>query len=121
MNLLFPLLAQATTEDTASKFPNGIWDWVAVAGAVVAVLLVWVLREKIRLFFKKYLPEVKNELQKATWPWVPKDKGEKGFKRFKELTDSTVVVFIAMMLLGAFVSLWDLILFNIIELFTKIG
>jgi preprotein translocase subunit SecE len=69
----------------------------------------------------KYLGEVKTELQKATWPWVPKDKGEKGFKRFKELTDSTVVVFIAMMLLGAFVSLWDLILFNIIELFTKIG
>ena len=49
--------------------------------------------------------EVKAELKKASWPWIPKGKGEKGFKRFKELTDSTIVVFIAMMLLGAFVSL----------------
>jgi preprotein translocase subunit SecE len=114
MKVLFPLLAQATPEETG---PN----WVLIACIAVVVLLGWALRSKIRIFFKKYLPEVKTELQKATWPWVPKDKGEKGFKRFKELTDSTVVVFIAMMLLGAFVSLWDLILFNIIELFTKIG
>ena len=118
MKALFPLLAQATSEDTG---PDTGPNWVLIACVAVVVLLVWVLRAKIRILFKKYLPEVKTELQKATWPWVPKDKGEKGFKRFKELTDSTVVVFIAMMLLGAFVSLWDLILFNIIELFTKIG
>ena len=68
-----------------------------------------------------YFSEVRTELHKATWPWIPKDKGEKGFKRFKELTDSTVVVFIAMMLLGGFVTFWDYILFNIIELLTMIG
>ena len=67
----------------------------------------------------RYFGEVRSELQKASWPCIPKNKGEKGFKRFKELTDSTVVVFIAMMLLGAFVSLWDLILFNIIKLLTN--
>ena len=66
----------------------------------------------------RYLGEVRAELEKASWPWIPKNKGERGFKRFKELTDSTVVVFIAMMLLGAFVSLWDLILFEIIKLLT---
>jgi preprotein translocase subunit SecE len=69
----------------------------------------------------RYLGEVRNELHKASWPWISKDKGEKGFKRFKELTDSTIVVFIAMMLLGGFVTLWDYILFNIIELLTQIG
>ncbi|MDP6859018.1 MAG: preprotein translocase subunit SecE [Verrucomicrobiales bacterium] len=68
----------------------------------------------------RYFGEVRSELQKASWPWIPKNKGEKGFKRFKELTDSSVVVFIAMMLLGAFVSLWDLILFNIIKLLTNL-
>jgi preprotein translocase subunit SecE len=66
-----------------------------------------------------YIREVKSELKKASWPWIPKGKGEKGFKRFKELTDSTIVVFIAMMLLGAFVSLWDLILFEIIKMITS--
>ena len=66
-----------------------------------------------------YFAEVRAELYKATWPWIPKDKGEKGFKRFKELIDSTVVVFIAMLLLGAFVAFIDHVMFNIIELLTK--
>ncbi|MFT4549221.1 MAG: preprotein translocase subunit SecE [Verrucomicrobiales bacterium] len=66
-----------------------------------------------------YFSEVRTELYKATWPWIPKDKGEKGFKRFKELIDSTVVVFIAMLLLGAFVAFIDLVMFNVIELLTK--
>jgi preprotein translocase subunit SecE len=66
-----------------------------------------------------YISEVRTELHKATWPWIPKDKGEKGFKRFKELIDSTVVVFIAMLLLGAYVAFIDLVMFNIIELLTK--
>jgi len=67
----------------------------------------------------KYMGEVKTELQKASWPWIPKGKGERGFKRFKELTDSTVVVFIAMMLLGGFVAFWDFIMFSVVEMMTK--
>jgi len=49
--------------------------------------------------------EVKTELQKATWPWDPK---EKAFgAKYKELIDSTVVVIIAMILLSAFVAIAD--------------
>jgi hypothetical protein len=59
----------------------------------------------------RYFGEVRTELQKASWPWIPKNKGEKGFKRFKELTDSTVVVFIAMMLLGAFRESFGILIF----------
>ena len=55
---------------------------------------------KARTFFE----EVRGELRKASWPWDPK---EKGFKKYKELTDSTVVVVVAMLLLGGYVSLWD--------------
>ena len=54
--------------------------------------------------FATYLSEVKAELQKATWPWDPK---EKGFKKYKELTDSTIVVFIAMILMAGFVAFID--------------
>ena len=43
---------------------------------------------------KNFFSEVKVELQKASWPWDPK---EKGFRRYKELTDSTLVVVIAML------------------------
>jgi preprotein translocase subunit SecE len=41
---------------------------------------------------KNFFSEVKVELQKASWPWEPK---EKGIRRYKELTDSTMVVIIA--------------------------
>ncbi|MEM7146813.1 MAG: preprotein translocase subunit SecE [Verrucomicrobiota bacterium] len=65
----------------------------------------------------KYIGEVRAELHKATWPWESKDK-ERGFKRFKELTDSTVVVLIAMMLLGGYVAFWDIIMLNVMKVLT---
>ena len=59
----------------------------------------------------KYFGEVRTELKKATWPWDPK---EKGFKRYRELADSTIVVFIAMLLLGAFIAFADFILRQVV-------
>ncbi len=53
---------------------------------------------------RKYFGEVVLELKKANWPWDPK---EKGFAKYKELNDSTIVVVIAMLLLGAFVAFFD--------------
>ncbi len=66
---------------------------------------------------KSFLGEVKVELQKASWPWEPK---EKGIRRYKELTDSTIVVIIAMLLLGGYVALFDFILVNVIHFFTRL-
>ena len=67
---------------------------------------------------KSFLHEVKVELQKASWPWDPK---EKGFKRYKELTDSTLVVIIAMLLLGGYVALFDFVIINFIHYFTRMN
>ena len=64
---------------------------------------------------EKYISEVRAELQKATWPWNPK---EKGFKKFKELTDSTIVVFVAMLLLAGFVAFFDFAMRQVVELLT---
>jgi preprotein translocase subunit SecE len=66
---------------------------------------------------KNFFGEVKIELQKASWPWDPK---EKGFRRYKELTDSTLVVIIAMLLLGGYVALFDFVLVNFVHFFTRI-
>jgi preprotein translocase subunit SecE len=66
---------------------------------------------------KSFFNEVKVELQKASWPWDPK---EKGMKRYKELTDSTLVVIIAMLLLGGYVALFDFVLVNVIQFFTRL-
>jgi preprotein translocase subunit SecE len=66
---------------------------------------------------KSFINEVRVELQKASWPWDPK---EKGMKRYKELTDSTIVVIIAMLLLGGYVSLFDIVIQNFIQFFTRL-
>jgi preprotein translocase subunit SecE len=66
---------------------------------------------------KNFFSEVKVELQKASWPW---DMKEKGFRRYKELTDSTLVVIIAMLLLGGYVALFDFILVNVVHYFTRL-
>ena len=66
---------------------------------------------------KNFFNEVKVELQKASWPWDPK---EKGFKKYKELFDSTGVVIISMLLLVGYVAFWDFILVNVVHFFTRI-
>jgi len=66
---------------------------------------------------KNFFGEVKVELQKASWPWDPK---EKGFRRYKELIDSTLVVIIAMLLLGGYVALFDFVLINFVQFFTRL-
>jgi len=66
---------------------------------------------------RNFFTEVKVELQKASWPWDPK---ERGFRKYKELVDSTLVVIIAMLLLGGYVALFDFVLVNVVHYFTKL-
>jgi preprotein translocase subunit SecE len=65
---------------------------------------------------RKFTSEVRVELGKAQWPWDP---AEKGFKRFKELTDSTVVVLVAMLILGGYIAFFDFILIYVVGFLTK--
>jgi preprotein translocase subunit SecE len=65
---------------------------------------------------KDFVHEVKVELLKASWPWDPK---ERGFKKYKELTDSTLIVVIAMLLLSGYIAFWDFLLVNIVGWMTK--
>ena len=67
-----------------------------------------------------FIHEVKAELRKASWPW-DSDPKVKGFQKYKELVDSTIVVLIAMILLAAFVSLFDVIAVKVIGLLTGLG
>lgn len=55
-----------------------------------------------------FITEVKGELKKASWPWES-DPKITGFKKYKQLIDSTLVVIVAMVFLAAFVGLWDII------------
>jgi preprotein translocase subunit SecE len=62
---------------------------------------------------KGFLGEVKVELEKASWPWDPK---EKGIKRYRELIDSTAVVVVAMLLLSGYIAFWDLVMVNLVKI-----
>jgi preprotein translocase subunit SecE len=64
----------------------------------------------------RFTSEVRAELAKASWPWDP---AEKGFKRYKELWDSTVVVLIAMIIVGGYIAFFDVILIQIVNVLTK--
>ena len=59
---------------------------------------------KIRVFYG----ETRTELQKSAWP------------SRKELKEMTLVVIVAVAILGAFVSITDFALFNVVDLFTTL-
>ena len=85
------------------KISGMLWLGIIVWGAILISLIAALIKRKAVSVFVR---DVNTELQKATWPWDPK---EKTFAtKYKELIDSTLVVIIAMILLGAVVSTIDL-------------
>ncbi len=88
-------------------FLQGIW----AAVAVLAVFLLLFFREPIF----KFIGEVKVELDKCSWPWDP---NQTGFKRYKELIESTVVVIISVVLLAGYVTAWDFLLSHVVGALT---
>ena len=62
----------------------------------------------------QFISAVKGELKKTTWPWDTDPKA-RGFKKYRELWGSTLVVLVAMVLLGAFVASMDVILAFIVN------
>ncbi len=63
-----------------------------------------------------YIREVRAELVKVQWPW---DDSERGFRKYKELWDSTMVVIIAMLLVGGYISFFDFITINVVSWLTR--
>jgi preprotein translocase subunit SecE len=66
----------------------------------------------------KFIREVVDELRKTTWPWDPK---ERGLKKYKELIDSTIVVVVAMVLLAAWINMWDIFLNGFVRLMNHVA
>lgn len=95
-------------------------SWILTSIIWGAIILVAVLAIKNFERISKFIGEVKGELRKASWPWES-DPKIKGFKKYKELVDSTIVVLIAMILLAGFVQLWDFIHIAVVSLITGIG
>ena len=64
----------------------------------------------------QYIKEVQAELHKAQWPWSTE---ERGFKRYKELWNSSLVVIVAMLLIGGYIAFFDFITINVVSFLTR--
>jgi preprotein translocase subunit SecE len=77
---------------------------------VAAVLFAY--RARILAFFE----QVTAELRKCSWPW---DLEQTGFRRFKTLIDSTVVVSIITLLLAAYTTVFDFFISKLVGLLVR--
>ena len=85
---------------------NDSWIASGIIYAILIVALFFLFRNLAKV--SRFIGEVKGELRKASWPW-DSDPKAKGFRKYKELIDSTIVVLIAVILLAGFVQFWDFI------------
>ena len=90
-------------------------SWWTTATVLVFVIIAITLLVRNYAQIRQFTYEVRVELAKASWPWDPK---EKGFKKYKELIDSTLVVIIAMLLLSGYVAFLDFVLLNVVGTLT---
>jgi preprotein translocase subunit SecE len=88
-----------------------------IAYLVIGVLFVaYLLRYRITIL--KFVGEVRVELDKCSWPWDP---NLTGFKKYKELLESTIVVVISVLLLAGFVTSCDFLLAHFVGFLTGTG
>ena len=94
-----------------------IWNIWTITYLVIGVLFVaYLLRYRVSIL--KFVGEVKVELDKCSWPWDP---NLTGFKKYKELLESTIVVVISVVLLAGFVTTCDFLLAHLVGFLTGTG
>ena len=87
--------------------------WTIFFGIIAVLALGIFLRYRVGIL--KFVGEVKIELDKCSWPWDP---NQSGFKKYKELIESTVVVVISVILLAGFVTTSDWVLAHVVGTLT---
>jgi preprotein translocase subunit SecE len=90
--------------------------WTILDIGLGVVFVYFLLRYQKPIY--KFIGEVKVELDKCAWPWDP---NQTGFKKFKELRDSTVVVILSVILLAGFVTTSDWLLTHLVGFLTGTG
>jgi preprotein translocase subunit SecE len=86
--------------------------WILVPAVLILALLL-AYRKQIGRFYG----EVRGELAKCTWPWDPE---QTGFRKYKALVDSTLVVCVASLLLAGYTTGFDFVISNLVTGLTKL-
>ena len=97
-------------ESNILKWGGAVFNTTTIILVVLLTTLYWVWR-KAGPEIKAFLGQTAAELQKCTWPWDP---SQTGLKKYKELIDSSVIIIVASIFLGAFVMSADFILIKVI-------
>jgi len=87
--------------------------WYILYFAAGAFFVYYLLRYRVTII--KFVGEVRVELDKCSWPWDP---NQTGFKKYKELRDSTVVVILSVIMLAGYVTSCDWILGHLVGALT---
>jgi preprotein translocase subunit SecE len=82
-------------------------SWFIVLPVLIAIIVLFGARKPIARFYD----EVRGELVKCTWPWDPE---QTGFRRYKALVDSTLVVCVSSLLLAGYTTGFDFIISNLV-------
>jgi len=87
--------------------------WNITFALAAVFCLYYFLRHRLTVL--KFIGEVRVELEKCSWPWDP---NLTGFKKYRELIESTVVVIISVVLLAGFVTSCDWLLAHLVGFLT---
>ncbi len=64
---------------------------------------------------KQFMVEVAQEMNKVSWP-IKRGKSIKPAERYRELSDSTIMVIVSTVALAAYVGVVDIVLSNLMQL-----
>ncbi len=93
-----------------------VQNWLSVLIYAIGLALVLWLLVSYWTKIAQFTREVWSELGKCTWPWDPQ---QTGFRRYKQLIDSTVVVIVSTILLAGYVTFSDFILVKVVSFLTR--
>jgi len=91
------------------------WLWTGLVYGLSALVLVAALANRARI--AHFFGEVRAELVKCTWPWDPE---QTGFRKYRVLIDSTIVVCVSTLLLGGYTTGFDYVISNLISGLTRL-
>ncbi|MDR1305647.1 MAG: preprotein translocase subunit SecE [Verrucomicrobiales bacterium] len=82
-------------------------SWFITLPVLAAIIVLFLARKPIARFYG----EVRGELMKCTWPW---DSEQTGFRKYRVLIDSTLVVCVASLLLAGYTTGFDFVISNLV-------
>lgn len=87
-------------------------NWLTTGLIYFLIVVTIVLLLRFREVIFRFTGEVRGELAKCTWPWDPE---QTGFRRYKVLIESTVIVSVSTLLLATYITGFDFLIGKLVR------